>query len=362
VVALQSGDGRTLRLWRTLVDESARHFDEVYALLGVELRPEDTYGESFYQPMLADTIDDLGRRGLTRVSDGAVCVFPPGFTGRAGEPLPLILRKRDGGYGYTITDLATVRYWIGERGATDLVYVVGTPQAQHFQMVFAACRMAGYLGPDHTAVHIGFGTVLGADGKTIRTRAGGSVKLVELLNEAVRHAAEVVREHTDLPPEQQAEVARAVGIGAVKYADLSGDRAKDYVFTWEKMLAKDGNTAVYLQYAHARIRSILRRAGRLPAPGAEVLIDHPAERALALKLLQFPAAIEAALEDLALHGLCAYLHETAAAFTAFYDTCPVLREGVPEPVRDARLVLCGLASRVLALGLSLLGIEAPERM
>jgi arginyl-tRNA synthetase len=360
VVRLQSGDELTLRLWQGLVDESARHFAAVYELLGVQLTADDIYGESFYNPMLADTIDDLEHKGLTRLSDGAMCLFPPGFTNREGEPLPLILRKSDGGYGYHVTDLATVRYWIDKRGMTDLLYVVGSPQAQHFQMVFAACRQAGYLRDENQAVHIGFGSILGEDGKTIRTRAGDSVKLADLLAEAVGHAADVIAGRSQLDASTQADVARAVGIGAVKYADLSGDREKDYVFTWQKMLATDGNTSVYLQYANARVQSILRKAPR-PA-GTEVLLTEPAERALALKLLQLPAAVDAAVETYAPHKLCNYLYETAAVFTTFYERCPVLASNVAEPVRDSRLVLARLTSDVLVLGLSLIGIEAPQRM
>jgi arginyl-tRNA synthetase len=344
------------------VNESTRHFRQVYELLGILLTDADRYGESFYNPMLADTIDDLERKGLTRISDGAVCVFPAGFTNREGEPLPLILRKRDGGYGYHVTDLATVRYWVGERHVTDLLYLVGTPQAQHFQMVFAACREAGYLTRDDQAVHVNFGSILGEDGKTIRTRAGGSIKLVELLSEAVENAAAVVAERSELDTATQAVVARAVGIGAVKYADLSGDREKDYTFTWEKMLAKDGNTSVYLQYANARIQSILRKAGDLPEPGTEVTLADPAERALAVALVRLPAAIEAAIEAYAPHKLCLYLYETAAAFTTFYERCPILAASVPSETRASRLILARLTAQTLVLGLSLLGIEAPDRM
>ncbi|HEX3588860.1 MAG TPA: arginine--tRNA ligase [Pseudonocardiaceae bacterium] len=362
VVALQGGDERTLSLWRQLVDESARHFREVYDLLGILLTDDDRYGESFYNPMLADTIDDLERKGLTTISDGAVCVFPKGFTNREGEPLPLIVRKRDGGYGYAATDLATARYWAGERAATDLLYVVGTPQAQHFQMVFEACREAGYLTRDGQAQHIGFGSILGEDGKTIRTRAGGSVKLVELLAEAVDQAAATVAERSELDARTQADVAHAVGIGAVKYADLAADREKDYVFTWSKMLAKDGNTSVYLQYANARIQSLLRKAGGMPTTGTPVSLTEPAERALALALVRLPAAVDAAAQAYAPHKLCAYLYDTASTFTSFYEQCPILAADVPRPVRDSRLLLAWLTSRVLVLGLSLLGIEAPERM
>ncbi|GAA4410524.1 arginine--tRNA ligase [Actinokineospora soli] len=360
VVALQSGDAATLALWKDLVEESARHFAKIYELLDISLTPEDVYGESYYNPYLAEVISEMEAMGITSISDGAVCVFPPGFANRDGEPLPLILRKRDGGYGYHVTDLATVRYWIRDRGMTDLLYVVGTPQAQHFQMVFAASRMAGYLGPDNTAVHIGFGTILGSDGKTIRTRAGGSLKLVELLDEAVQHATSLVASRSSLAPDDQVAVARAVGLGAVKYADLSGDREKDYTFTWERMLATDGNTSVYLQYANARIHSILRKAG--DTARGPISLAEPAERALGLKLAQFPAAIDAAVAGYAPHKLCQYLFETATAFTGFYETCPVLAESTPEDVRRSRLALSALTSAVLTKGLELLGIEAPTQM
>ncbi|WP_329044265.1 arginine--tRNA ligase [Amycolatopsis sp. NBC_01488] len=358
VVLLQSGDEETLAVWRELVAESTRHFDEVYALLGISLTDKDIYGESFYNPHLAAVVDDLERAGLTEISDGAVCVFPEGFRNREGDRLPLIVRKRDGGYGYAATDLATVRYWTAERGATDLLYVVGTPQAQHFAMLFAVCRAAGWL-TGH-AEHIGFGTVLGADGKTMRTRSGDTVKLADLLTEAVTQAAAVVAERSELDAAGQAEVARAVGIGAVKYADLSGDRERDYVFAWDRMLAKEGNTSVYLQYAHARTRSILRKAAGV-SDGAEITLEAPAERALAVKLLRFGEALKVATDGYAPHKLCTYLYETAVAFSRFYDDCPVIKAPDPE-LRASRLRLTTLTSHTLALGLSLLGIEAPDRL
>lgn len=358
VVLLQSGDEETLAVWRELVAESTRHFDEVYALLGITLTDQDSYGESFYNPYLAAVVDDLEKAGLTEISDGAVCVFPDGFRNREGDRLPLIVRKRDGGYGYAATDLATVRYWTAERGATDLLYVVGTPQAQHFAMLFAVCRAAGWL-TGH-AEHIGFGTVLGADGKTMRTRSGDTVKLADLLTEAVTQAAAVVAERSELDAAGQAEVARAVGIGAVKYADLSGDRERDYVFAWDRMLAKEGNTSVYLQYAHARTRSILRKAGGRP-DGAEITLEAPAERALALKLLRFGEALKTAIDGYAPHKLCTYLYETAVAFSRFFEECPVLKASSPT-LRASRLRLTTLTSQTLALGLSLLGIEAPDQL
>ncbi|MBP2325391.1 arginyl-tRNA synthetase [Kibdelosporangium banguiense] len=362
VVQLQSGDEKTLELWHELVEESMRHFLKVYQLLGIGLTPEDNYGESFYNPFLADTVTELEQKGLTRVSDGALCVFPAGFTNREGEPLPLIVRKSDGGYGYMSTDLATVRYWTGERGATDLLYAVGTPQSQHFQMIFTASRDAGWLGPDHRAVHVNFGSILGEDGKMFRTRAGGSVKLIDLLNEAIEQATKVLdaREDNNFDATEKTTVARAVGIGAVKYADLSNDREKDYVFSWKKMLATDGNTATYLQYANARQLSILRKAGQAPGPGTKVILAEPAERALAIQLIQFPAAIQAAVDGYTPHKLCTYLFDTATAFSKFYDECPVLKsEG---ETRQSRLAMCALTSKVLTLGLSLLGIEAPARL
>jgi len=361
VVALQGGDEETLALWRGLVEESTRHFEKVYELLGIGLTSEDIYGESFYNPFLADTVAELEAKGLTEVSDGALCVFPPGFSNREGDRLPLIIRKSDGGYNYASTDLATIRYWIGEREVTDLLYVVGTTQSQHFTMVFAAARQAGWLTDQH-AEHVGFGSILGEDGKTIRSRAGGTLKLVDLLTEAVDHAAAVIAERTDFDAAEQARLAKVVGIGAVKYADLSNDRERDYVFTWEKMLAKEGNTSVYLQYANARIRSILAKAGDVPAAGAPVTLTEPAERALVVKLLGFPAAVDAAIDAYAPHKLSNYLFETASTFTTFYDTCPILKDTTSPEARASRLVLAQLTSRVLVLGLSLLGIDAPERL
>ncbi|ANN19632.1 arginine--tRNA ligase [Amycolatopsis orientalis] len=360
VVRLQSGDEATLTLWRRLVDESTRHFAQVYDLLGIDLSSDDVYGESFYNPFLAAVVDDLTAAGLAEISDGAVCVFPDGFRNREGEPLPLIVRKRDGGYGYAATDLATVRYWTEERGVTDLLYVVGAPQAQHFAMVFAVCRAAGWLREEHRAEHIGFGTVLGEDGRAMKTRSGESVRLSDLLTEAVSQAAAVIEGRGDLSPEVREEVARAIGIGAIKYADLSGDRERDYVFSWERMLSKNGNTSVYLQYANARIRSVLAKADQ-DLTGARVRLGHPAERALALALIRFPEAVGAAASGHHPHKLCAYLYETAVVFSRFYEQCPVLDAEGPG-VRDSRLLLAGLTSKTLTLGLSLLGIPSPDRL
>ncbi|KAB1117799.1 arginine--tRNA ligase [Micromonospora aurantiaca] len=361
VVALQGGDPATLRLWRLLVTQSEGYFLTVYDLLDVTLTGDDFRGESSYHDQLAPTVEELDRLGLLRRSDGADCVFPPGSVGRDGEPLPLIVRKSDGGYGYPATDLAALRHRTGALGATRLLYVVGLPQRRHFEMVFAVAAQAGWLTAPARAEHVGFGSILGPDGRMLRSRAGGSVKLAGLLTEAVQRATALARERNpELGESEAAEVGRAVGVGAIKYADLSGDRHKDYVLDWERMLSLDGNTAPYLQYAYSRVRSIFRRAGAAARPDAEVSLAEPAERALAMELVGFAAVVEEVASGLEFHRLTAYLHRLAVAFSAFYERCPVLRaEG---PVRESRLVLCDLTGRVLRQGLDLLGIRTPERL
>ncbi|WP_331771341.1 arginine--tRNA ligase (plasmid) [Embleya sp. NBC_00888] len=372
VVALQAGDPTTLRLWRVLVTESKKYFMAVYARLGVRLTADDFVGESRYNDRLAPLVQELAELGLLRESAGAQCVFPAGFVNRDGEPLPLIVRKSDGGFGYAATDLATLRHRLRDLAADRLLYVVGTPQSGHLEMVFTTGRDAGWH--DATArdagrasvpariEHVDFGHVLGSDGKVLRTRAGASIKLVDLLDEAVsRAAATIAEKNPDLDADARAAVARAVGIGAVKYADLSGDRRKDYRFDYDRMLSFDGNTAPYLQYAHARTRSILRRAG-VDAPRATgpLVIREPAERALALRLLTFPDVIAEVGESLDFHRLALHLFELATTVTGFYENCPVLRS--TGEIRHSRLILCDLTARTLARGLDLLGIEAPERM
>ncbi|MFC5186468.1 arginine--tRNA ligase [Actinomadura harenae] len=363
VVALQAGDPATLVLWERLLNESKRHIEAVYAKLGVKLSPVDYKGESAYNDVLAPTCDELTAKGLARISEGALCVFPHGFVNRDGDPMPLIIRKRDGGYNYDTTDLATIRYRSQELKADDLLYVVGAPQSLHFELIFAAAHEADWLPTTARAVHVAFGSVLGSDGKILASRSGASLKLADLLDEAVRRATEVVAERSDLAPEQQASIAHAVGIGAVKYADLSVARDKDYLFDWDRMLSLDGNTSVYLQYAGARIHSLLRRAemnadDALSVPRVELIED--AERALALKLSQYPAAVSLAVRHSEPHRLATYLYETATAFSTFYEHCPVLKaEG---PTRESRLALAAHTARVLARGLGLLGIDAPERL
>ncbi|MEV0431163.1 arginine--tRNA ligase [Micromonospora sp. NPDC050495] len=361
VVALQGGDEATLRLWRLLVEQSERYFLTVYDLLDVTLTERDFQGESSYNDLLAPVVEELDRLGLLRTSDGAACVFPPGQVGRDGEPLPLIVRKSDGGYGYPATDLAAIRHRTGTLGATRLLYVVGLPQRRHFEMVYAAAAQAGWLVAPVRAEHVGFGSILGPDGRMLRSRAGESVKLVGLLEEAVARATALARERNpELGEAEAAEVGRAVGIGAIKYADLSSDRHKDYVLDWERMLSLDGNTAPYLQYAYSRIRSIFRRAGAAARPDAPVSLAEPAERALAFELVGFAAVVTEVERSLEFHHLAGYLYRLAAAFSAFYERCPVLR--ADGPVRESRLVLCDLTGRVLRQGLHLLGIRSPERL
>jgi arginyl-tRNA synthetase len=356
VVLLQAGDEPTMRLWHSLVEISQRYFMSVYRRLDTRLREGDFVGESAYNADLDGVVADLDRLGLLRQSEGADCVFPPGFTNRDGEPLPLIVRKSDGGYGYAATDLAALRHRVDDLKATRLLYVVGTPQRQHLAMVFATAAEAGWLAPPVRATQVAFGSVLGPDGKVLRSRLGGAVKLTELLDEAIERATAVIPDEA-----VSAEVARAVGMGAIKYADLSNDRVKDYVFDFDRMLAFNGNTSVYLQYAHVRIRSIFRQGGITPLHGGEpITVGEPSEHALALELLSFPVVVEEVAESLEFHRLTGYLYGLSTTFTSFYGSCPVLK--ADEPVRSSRLALCDLTARVLQTGLGLLGIAAPERM
>ncbi|MGD0055441.1 MAG: arginine--tRNA ligase, partial [Acidimicrobiales bacterium] len=362
VVTLQSGDPETLRLWKVIVDQSVAYLTNTYDRLDVTLKPEDVVGESFYNDVLDDVVNDLDRLGLLVESGGALCVFPPGFTNRDNEPLPLIVKKRDEGFGYAATDLAALRDRVANLHADELLYVVGTPQAQHFDMVYAVARMAGWLPEGVRCEHVSFGNVLGPDRKMFKTRAGESVLLMELVEEAVARAdGALAARGFDADELSRVALAVDVALAAIKYADLSTERQRDYVFDLERMLAFEGDTGPYLQYAHARIRSIFRRLGSpWTGDGATFALGSEAERHLALGLLAFPEAFDLALVSLQPHRLCTYLFDLAQRFTTFYEACPVLSsEGA---LREERLALCELSSRALALGLSLLGINAPEQM
>ena len=355
VVLLQSGDPETRAIWERMVEVSLDDFEQVYAMLGSNLERTDVVGESAYNDDLPNVVDELQAQGLLTVSDGALCAFLPGFKGRDDQPLPVIVRKSDGGFGYSATDLAAVRHRVNTLQADRIVYVVDHRQALHFEQIFTLARTAGWLPEAIPAEHVSFGTVLGPNGKPFKTRAGGTIKLTSLLSDAVERADALLegREGID-----RSATARAVGIGAVKYADLSSDRGNDYVFDLDRMVAMTGNTGPYLQYAHARLTRLLAKAG---TPGGEVSeLKDPTEERLALLLTGFAGTVAQVADTLQPHRLCTYLYEVAAALSTFYEQCPVLTsEG---ETRASRIALCTATRKVLQDGLGLLGIEAPDAM
>ena len=360
VVALQSGDPETLTRWKTFVSLSLRYLETLYAKLDVRLVRADVCGESFYNPRLLPLAAELRGNGRAVLSDGALCFFPQGFRNKEGEPMPLILQKSDQGFGYAMTDLAALRYRLHELHATRILVVVGAPQSQHLSMIFEAARELGWLTDAARVEHVAFGSVLGADKRVLKTRAGETVRLVDLLDEAVARAAAVVSERSiDLSEDERSVVARIVGIGSVKYADLSCDRVKDYMFDVDRMVSFEGNTAGYLQYAYARIRSLFRKAGlSFDAHHAPVSPVEPEERALALTLLGFGRAVAQVEASLEPHKLTAYLYAVATSFTTFYERCPVLKSAT----QASRLSLAKLTALTLEDGLGLLGISVPSRM
>ena len=364
VVMLQSGDEETLRLWQVLVDESMRYFNEVYGMLGVLLTNDDIMGESNYHHLLPEVVTRLHDRGILEDSEGAKVVYPGGWVNREGEPMPLIIQKADGGYNYATTDLACIIDRVERLGCNDLLYVVGTPQTQHFKMVFEVAIQAGFMDDSHNAAHVKFGSVMDSDGKILKSREGQAIKLVDLLNEAVVRAEQAIAERNpSMEDEQRHKIAKTIGIGAVKYADLSTERSKDYVFDWERMLSFDGNTSPYLQYAHARICSIFRRSQIVrPLPRDTVIsLGYEEEALLARRLINFSAMVDESLSTYSPHRMCTYLHSVASAFASFYENCPVLSSEDDE-IRMSRLALCDLTARTLSTGLGLLGIESPEQM
>ncbi len=366
VVGLQAGDPEFRRQWQRFIDISLSHCQETYDRLGVMLTPEDVRAESAYNDDLPLVVRDLERHGLLELSEGARCVFlDPSvkeFRGKDGEPLPVIVQKRDGGYLYATTDLAAIRYRSGDLGADRVLYLTDARQALHFKQVFAVAQAAGFTRPGMRLEHHPFGAMLGKDGKPFRTRAGTVVKLTELLDEAEARAYDLVSAKSpELPEPERREIARVVGIGAVKYADLSKNRTSDYVFDWDQMLALEGNTAPYLMYAYTRIRSVFRRGEVDPgALSGAIRIQDPAEHWLAVQLLRLQETLEQVAEDGFPHLLCAYLFELASLFMRFYEACPILTaEG---SLRDSRLLLCQRSADTLKTGLGLLGIETVERM
>ena len=368
VVKLHNHDANTMAVWKHIVDESRSNLQPIYEKLTVTLTPDDERGESFYADKLADVVNSLKDKGLAVESDGAMCVFPEGFQNKEGNRLPFIIQKSDGAFLYATTDLAALRFRVEELNADKIIYVTDARQAMHFNMLFETVKMAHWA--DHTdLMHVTFGTMLGDDGKPFKTRTGGTVKLSELLAEAVERATTVVEEkNPDLPTDQKAEIARAVGIGAVKYADYSNNRNSDYVFSFDKMLAMEGNTAPYMQYAYARIKSIERKAagkdvniqGELAGIDSLTFSDE-AEKDLARMLTRYDQAIAGAAEECRPNYLTAYLYDLAQTFSRFYNACPVLK--ADERQRPLRLLLCDLTARTIRHGLTkLLGIDVVEQM
>ncbi|MFF1724950.1 arginine--tRNA ligase [Streptomyces sviceus] len=362
VVALQSGDKETLDLWQQFVDESKVYFYSVFEKLDMEIRDDEIVGESAYNDGMPETARLLEEMGVAVRSEGALVVFFDEIRGKDDQPVPLIVQKADGGFGYAASDLTAIRNRVVDLQATTLLYVVDVRQSLHFKMVFEAARRAGWLSDNVTAHNMGYGTVLGADGKPFKTREGETVKLEDLLDEAVQRAAEVVREKAlDLTEDEIQERAAQVGIGAVKYADLSTSPSRDYKFDLDQMVSLNGDTSVYLQYAYARIQSILRKAGEVRPTAHPELELSEAERALGLHLDAFGDTVFEAAAEYAPHKLAAYLYQLASLYTSFYDKCPVLKADTPAQVEN-RLFLCDLTARTLHQGMALLGIRTPEKL
>lgn len=365
VVALQSGDKETLELWQQFVDESKVYFYSVFEKLDMEIRDDEIVGESAYNEGMPETARLLEEMGVAERSEGALVVFFDEIRGKDDKPVPLIVQKADGGFGYAASDLTAIRNRVTDLHATSLLYVVDVRQSLHFKMVFETARRAGWLNDGVTAHNMGYGTVLGADGKPFKTREGETVRLEDLLDEAVQRATAVVREKAEkvgLTEDEIVENGRYVGIGAVKYADLSTSPNRDYKFDLDQMVSLNGDTSVYLQYAYARIRSIFGKAGdRTPLAHPELELA-PAERALGLHLDAFGETVFEAAAEYAPHKLAAYLYQLASLYTTFYDQCPVVKPAPAQEVAENRLFLCDVTARTLHQGMALLGIRTPERL
>ena len=369
VVKLHNHDPDTIAIWQHIVDESRSHYQPIYEQLTVTLTSEDERGESFYADKLADVVEVLKQKELAVKSEGAMCVFPEGFKNKDGDPLPYIIQKTDGAFLYATTDLAALRFRVNELKANKLIYVTDARQAQHFQMLFETAKMAGWINDKIQFEHVTFGTMLGTDGKPFKTRTGGTVKLKDLLEEAIQRATAVVEEkNPDLPADQKADIAKAVGIGAVKYADYSNNRNSDYIFSFDKMLAMEGNTAPYMQYAYARIKSIERKAAGKDVDIASELagittltFTDNAEKDLSKMLIRYDQAIAIAAAECRPNYLTAYLYDLAQSFSRFYNACTVLKANTDQ--RPVRLLLCDLTARTIKHGLTeLLGIKVVEQM
>ena len=361
VVRLQSGDPRCRALWQLFITESVKHCQAVYDKLNISLTPADIKAESDYNADLPVVVDELTRQGLITVSNGAKCVFLDEFTGKDGNPLPAMVQKSDGGYPYMASDIAAVRYRSQTLKTDRALYFVDARQRLHLSLLFAVARQAGYISDTQDFRHLPFGVILKEDGKPFKTRDGADVKLIEVIDEAIARAFELVStKNPELDAEQRHEIARVVGVGAIKYAELS-NHLTDYVFDWDTMLSFEGNTAPYLQYAYTRIRSVFRRADIDPGTlRGDILIQEPLEMQLGLKLLQFSETVDAVTEDYQANILCNYLFELAGLFMSFYEACPILK-AAPE-VTTSRLLISDLTARVIQQGLDLLGIDTVEQM
>jgi arginyl-tRNA synthetase len=366
VVQLQRGDAETRHLWQALVTHSLQYFQKTYDQLGVLLSPDDVKGESFYNPLLKPLCQKLIEQHHAVESQGAYVIFLDHFFDPQGQPLPLMIQKKDGGYLYATTDLAAIEYRAHTLKASRIIYVVDARQKQHFDMVFAAAYKTQLVKPPLRLEHLAYGAILGDNRKPFKTRSGDTIKLDALLQEAQARALQMaVDKNPDATPEALQSIAQIIGIGALKYADLRNDKIKDYVFTWEKMLALDGNTAPYLQNAYVRIQSIFRKGNiditALSYLKQEIQLQDPTERALSIELLCFQETLHAIGKTLHIHTLCDYLYTLAGCFHRFYEACPVLTSQ-DHTQRNTRLVLCDLTARTLKTGLNLLGIAILEKM
>ncbi len=365
VVRLQGGDEKMLKLWQQFKAISLHHSSEIYQKLNVTLNDSHVMGESAYNDDLAPLVKELQDKGMAVESEGAQVVFLPELADKDGNPSPVIIQKQGGGFLYATTDLAALRHRAGTLGAARIMYFIDARQSLHMQQVFTIARKAGFVGAEVSLEHLAFGTMMGSDGKPFKTRSGGTVKLAELLEEAVERAGKVEQseKNADLSATELAEIARKVGIGAVKYADLSKTRTNDYVFSWESMLSFEGNTAPYMQYAYTRVQSIFRKAGVAPESlKCAIHIGSEQEKTLAIKLLQFSEVLDQVAREALPHLLCTYLYEIASLYMTFYEACPILKDGIAPELRDSRLRLCHLVARTIKQGLELLGIEVMERM
>ncbi|MCO7189200.1 MULTISPECIES: arginine--tRNA ligase [unclassified Pseudoalteromonas] len=364
VVKLQGGDAHCQKLWQLFIDTSVKHSEEVYKKLNVTLTRDDIMAESAYNDRLAGIIELLKEKNIAVEDQGAQVVFLDELANKDGEPSVFIVQKSGGGFLYATTDLAACDYRSNELGAERILIFVDARQSLHFNQVELTARKAGLLRDETSYEFCPFGTMMGSDGKPFKTRTGGTVKLAELLDEAVSRASEKLADRaSELSEEARAEIARKVGIGAVKYADLSKHRTSDYIFNWDTMLSFEGATAPYLQYAYTRVRSIFRKAGvDSAALSGSISIVEPQEKALALKLLQLEEVLDLMIGEATPHVLCGYLYELASLYMTFYEACPILKDDVAAEVRESRLLLCNLVARTLHTGLELLGIEVMEQM